>query len=758
MPTCGCPNGAGLTADGQCMCPPGTRFFLDSNSCVAAGQVGMPPNLPGDEGDTCKMTAPQPSCGRPINPGTGNMWHTERDDLAGDSAASLRIARTYNSYPYDTDASAVVQSAVVRAFGMRWTQPYDSTIVPQAASTSGLIGTCWQRKDTMQIWCENPIVLPPSGTLPAAVAVVRADGKKYLFNRNGTSWVPSSDVVDQLSATYNADNTAVTSWAYVSAKGDSTERYDANGRLISITARNGVMQRLTYSNGTTNDTSVARVPADAPVCTHVQAGTVLPAGRLLCVTDSWGRQINFEYDSKGRITKLLDPANQATLYAYDGPSGGCSNPNSGGVACAASNLTSVTYPDSKTRTYYYNEAAQINNGTACPNVKNVGNGFGHLVNTLTGVVDENNARYLSWTYDCMGRALSSVVGNDMEKVTLAYGTPDSTGSSITTVTHTLGTTANPQTTTRSYGYQIVLGIAKNTSIDGACVECGPYKARTYDANGNLKTATDWNGNVTTYTYDLTRNLETQRVEAFGKPEARTISTQWHPTYRLPAKIAEPKKLTTFSYDDHGNLQTKTEQATTDTTGVQGFNATTTGTPRQWQYTYNQYGQVLTAKGPRTDLDDTTTYTYDSTTGNLLTVKNAAGLVTKFGNYDANGRVGRITDPNGLVTDLTYWPRGWLKSKTVTGNYSAETTTYEYDNAGQLTQVTLPDSVMHYRYDDAHRLTDISDSLGNSIHYTLDLRGNRTREEVKDAKGILARQVTRVFDALSRLQQVTGAAQ
>jgi hypothetical protein len=52
------------------------------------------------------------------------------------------------------------------------------------------------------------------------------------------------------------------------------------------------------------------------------------------------------------------------------------------------------------------------------------------------------------------------------------------------------------------------------------------------------------------------------------------------------------------------------------------------------------------------------------------------------------------------------------------------------------------------------LTGITDNLGNSITYTLDLRGNRTQEQVKDATGTLARQVTRVFDSLSRLQQIT----
>ena len=142
-------------------------------------------------------------------------------------------------------------------------------------------------------------------------------------------------------------------------------------------------------------------------------------------------------------------------------------------------------------------------------------------------------------------------------------------------------------------------------------------------------------------------------------------------------------------------------------------------------------------------------------GNLITVTNAAGHVMTLSHYDANGRVGRIADANGLTTDLTYSPRGWLTSK----NAGGEITTYDYDSVGQLTKVTLPDAAtVAYTYDAAHRLTAIADSVGNSITYTLDLMGNRVKEQVQDPNGALSRRTTRVYDALNRLQQVTGGAQ
>ena len=43
-------------------------------------------------------------------------------------------------------------------------------------------------------------------------------------------------------------------------------------------------------------------------------------------------------------------------------------------------------------------------------------------------------------------------------------------------------------------------------------------------------------------------------------------------------------------------------------------------------------------------------------------------------------------------------------------------------------------------------------------YTLDNMGNRTGEDLKDPGGNLLRNVTRVYDALNRVQSTTGGLQ
>ena len=83
----------------------------------------------------------------------------------------------------------------------------------------------------------------------------------------------------------------------------------------------------------------------------------------------------------------------------------------------------------------------------------------------------------------------------------------------------------------------------------------------------------------------------------------------------------------------------------------------------WNWTYTSFGRVLVADGPRTDVADTTTFTYfpdndacSGCRGQVKTATNAIGHVTTYNNYDADGRLAQVTDPNGMVSTMTYHPR------------------------------------------------------------------------------------------------------
>lgn len=483
------------------------------------------------------------------------------------------------------------------------------------------------------------------------------------------------------------------------------------GRLVFVRDPVGRFTTYTYSD---NATPVAIAPA---------------AGLLISVTDQFGHQLNFTYNAKSQMQQMIDPEGNVYRYVYDEETSISQIPGA-----QWGNLTSVIYPDGKVRRYWYNEQDKTDGND--------------LPFALTGITDENGARFATYTYDSNGLAVSSEHAGGVNRYTVTH---DDSMSSVVT---------DPLGRERTLSFETAFGRSRSVSAiqpaegDGAI----PSSGVKYDANNNISGSMDLNGIFTTYTYDLKRNLETSRTEAAGKPEARTFTTSWHPSYRLPAQLAEPKQLTSFKYDDNGNLLTKTVQATTDLSGKLGLKAAVSGTARIWTYTYNTLGQVLTADGPRTDVDDVTTYSYD-TSGNVATISNALKQTTTFSNYDKHGRVGRVVDPNGLITDLTYYPRGWLKNVTVTDGLAAEITHYDYDAAGQLKEVKLPDGAfLSYTYDEAHRLTDIYDNLGNTVHYELDPMGNRLLELNKDKDGNLARQIKREFDTLNQLKKITGGVQ
>lgn len=159
---------------------------------------------------------------------------------------------------------------------------------------------------------------------------------------------------------------------------------------------------------------------------------------------------------------------------------------------------------------------------------------------LTGVTDESGTRYATWAYDDQARATLSEHANGAERVQISY---HSDGSK--TLTNEYGKKT-------LYKFKVIKGENYITSIEGeASPNCSYSNSEfVYDDNGLLKTRKDANGNLTTYEYN-DRGLEISRTEASGTPQARTITTEWHPTLFLKTKVTEPNRITTYQYDAQG---------------------------------------------------------------------------------------------------------------------------------------------------------------------------------------------------------------
>ena len=136
------------------------------------------------------------------------------------------------------------------------------------------------------------------------------------------------------------------------------------------------------------------------------------------------------------------------------------------------------------------------------------------------------------------------------------------------------------------------------------------------------------------------------------------------------------------------------------------------------YTYNTRHQVLTVTDP---LLHTVTNTYDGN-GNLQTVKDAAILTnntTTFG-YDDKGQLNLITYADTKTRSFFNNPRGDVRYETDSKN---QTTEYNYNNRRQLTKVTPPGSVYSENtYNNEGQLETSTDERGNTTTYTYNAAG------------------------------------
>ncbi|WP_431096855.1 hypothetical protein [Polaromonas aquatica] len=691
--------------------------------------------------DQTQAAAPQ-SCsarGNPIYPLLG----TKREMVdAGLSASGVRL-----QFVYDSTAAAPMAAGGAR---------------PMVAKPA-VVGALWSSN------LHRKVLVQAAG-LGALVA--RGDGRTVSLNGNGAGvFTAEPDINDRLVIIAGG-------YRYIDAAAQTQESYDSSGKLTAIHWVGGGSATLTYSTAVT---------AVAPA-----------AGYLVQVQDSYGRSTSFAYQlpsgadpvTGGLLSSITDAQGQSMNLAYD----------------SAGNLASLTWPDGKSRSFHYESASFTQGLTGITDelgVRYATFGYDSAGRAISTEHAGGTARY-STSYSTPPQILVTEVYDSAAQVLhRTHEWSQAVGISVT----------DPQGASQAMGSTTINGKSYLTSqSQPAGSGCAASTSTlSYDANGNLASRDDFSGHRSCYASDLTRNLQTTQIEGLASTiscasvlsanaslpaGSRKTSTQWHPDWTLPTATVEPGKRTTYVYNGQpdpsaSNVMTacaptaallpdgqpivvlckQIEQATTDANGSLGFAAAVDNTvpARVTSFTYDVQGRVLTSTDALNRSNSYAYYTTSSftgtvpnevghTAGDLQGVTNQAGHVIQFTLYDRAGRVRQMVDPKGIVTDMTYTPRGWISSTSVTPPGGAvRTTSYSYDNAGQLTGVVMPDgSTMSYSYDAAHRLTGVTDAKGNTVTYTLDAMGNKTGEQVKDPSGNLQRNITRVYDALNRVQQVTGA--
>jgi RHS repeat-associated protein len=175
----------------------------------------------------------------------------------------------------------------------------------------------------------------------------------------------------------------------------------------------------------------------------------------------------------------------------------------------------------------------------------------------------------------------------------------------------------------------------------------------YDAQGNLTSVTDPNGNITSYSYDSFDNLIQQNSPDTG--------------------------ITSYTYDDAGNRISQTDA-----------NGVTT------RYSYDALNRLIEIDYPNAKLN--VNFTYDENGGG----QNGVGRLTS--QEDASG-----------TTKYTYDLRGNVLTQTSIRGSITLTMGYAYNSADQLVQATYPDGRrFDYQYDASGNISDITTDYQGTV--------------------------------------------
>ena len=592
-----------------------------------------------------------------------------------------------------------------RSEGLEFTRTYNSQgfYQPDTAAPRASVSSDYWRNN----FSKHLLIAVAPATANLLATAIDGEGVVTFYN-------PSGNEVQGFGGPQSHLSVNGTGWKIVLPNND-TEYYNANGLLTQIMHRGGARLILAYSTGL-----------------------------LATVTDQTGRALKFSY-TNGVLKTMTDPAGGVYTYAYDPLTGA---------------LTSVTYPDTTVKTYLYEDSSNPFN--------------------LTGITDENSNRYATYSYQGNGVMGSEYLGTGADS---RQYIPD--GSEVTVW--------NPAGGYTNYSYTEINGTMRpsGVSVNSWDGSTGEQSATQYDPNGNParsyeESSTAGTYNTTTYQYDPTRSLELARTEGLDSNYSatnatRTIKTVWHPTFNFPSTITtltgtgqQTVGIKKFTYNSRAQVLaetltdpvTKLTRTTTNayceaadvaasgsTCPIVGLLKSVTGPDGGvTSYAYYPASAAACTTAP-------TTCSYRL--GDLNTVTNPLGQVTTYLTYDGAGRPLTTTDANGVETVMTYSPRGWLTQSVVLGPGNSATgehvTTYSYDKAGQLQRLTQPDgSYVVYTYDGAHRLTDITDNLNNTIHLTLNNAGQRTAEATGPLNGTPTKTLSRVYNEADQLVTVDNA--
>ncbi len=363
-----------------------------------------------------------------------------------------------------------------------------------------------------------------------------------------------------------------------------TIAYDADGNVTSRTDTAGRVTQYGYDN-------VNRLTSTTDAANKTTAFAYDALSRVTSLTDAIEQQYQFDYDVLGRQIQI-NRGGVAMSYAYDEVGNRTQRTDYNGVVTNYSydnlnRLTAIAYP-TRTVSYGYDP---LNNLTRASNengtiyvgydnryrVSSVSDPFFYGISYNYDTAGNrtklkvNGATYATYTYDAINRLTNLA---DSANLSFAYSYD---------AVNRLTSRSAPNGVVSSYGYD---GLDRLTSLI--------HTAGATTLSGNLYTYNDAN-NISswttqtaqrTYTYDSVDRLtavanfempaETYAYDAVGNRTASNLSATYgyHPFNRLTNTPSA-----TYSYDNNGNLVSKTDELGT------------------WTFAYNEENRLTQVNKP-----------------------------------------------------------------------------------------------------------------------------------------------------------------
>ena len=643
-----------------------------------------------------------------VNAKTGNLILQRQDELLIGRGPDIGIVRTYNSKAaFDFDNNDGWQLSLYRQLDTLTgtLNTAGSTITRTGADGSRLLYTynttrgCYINKDG-------------SGAYSTLT---------YHTSNNSWTW---SDGTNTHTETYQQSTTG--KWRITQiADGDGnalTYTYNSNGLITLITDANGEKTRLNYDAATGHLSSIQQELAGGAITTRIrytydtqgrltQVTTDLTpedsnitdgrtftttytydgtSTRIATITNSDGTRLSITYDTQGRVKTLTDGLGQVTTLTY-----------------GAGNTTTVTDPLGNSSTLTYDDQGNLTR--------------------LQGPA--GSGQDISYTYNANG---------DLTQLT------DSRGNTITTTYDDRGNLTRQQDSAgnvRTYTYNNSNQRLTETNYTIADPDAnGPLQAQSpqtthylYGTNQHLRFIISPQGRVTEYRY----NAQGQQTSSLSYTAGYFTVGQTTPTESQLASWAASQDKTGLqridtAYDARGLVGSLTRYAKTNSDGA----GITDGSQSVTHYIYDSTGRLLQQIDPRgtstaTANDYLTAYAYDGL-GRILSITqydatgtNNRQTLTTY--HDALNRI-EVTLANGLKQISSYDARGLLISRMeYNGTNTLSAISYQYDANGRIGTVTDPNgNQTYYLYDSAGRKTGQIDATGALTEYTYNQSGQLTQ--------------------------------